>query len=452
MTDATTMYPQVTQETGAARVIEESLRRVRALQESLRRLISEVIPEDVDLIEPAAPPGQNRRGRRRGRTKRTRTRRARAPTDPEPPPGPTAWAAGPDHSRDSHPGVLTAPLFVMVAEAARALGLSPRQVRRMVAAGKLVGHAVDPDLVAVAGVAAAISPSHGAARFTAVSCNGKLSPVDSWRVPGRTRPAIKAAGPFVATTDASISATCPGNCPFKANGCYASSGLTRFPAERLDAAAKGFTAEQVIAEEVQQIDRAFRGGPIPQDGARGGRDLRLHVSGDVRSTIGAYMLGDEAERWVQRRGGASWTYTHAWREIPHEAWRSAISVLASVERPEDIEVARAAGYAAAITLEQFPSDRAFRLSGTTARMIPCPAETRGRTCVECRLCLDDKKLLERDIAIAFALHGPGAKLAREQLVQLRLENNGRAVSPRPGEFSSARGNKRRGAVGRGGPR
>lgn len=343
-------------------------------------------------------------------------------------------------------------MFVTVAQAARALGLSSRHVRRMVGTGRLVAHPADTNLVAIESVARAISSSQGAARFTAVSCNGKLSPVDSWRVLGRRRPAIKAVGPFVATTDTSISATCPVSCPFKAHGCYASSGLTRFSAERLDREARGFTAEQVIAEEVQQIDRAFGGGRIPQDGARGGRDLRLHVGGDVGSTIGAYMLGGEAERWVERCGGAPWTFTHAWREIPREAWGSAISVLASVERAEDIEGARAAGYAAAIALEQFPSDRAFRLPGTTARIIPCPAETRGRTCVECRLCLDDKKLLERNVAIAFALHGPGAKLAREQLVQPRLEKNGRAVSPRPGESNSARGNKRRGAVGRGGPR
>ncbi len=108
MTDAATMYQQVTPETGAGRVIEESLRSVHALQESLRRLNSEVVPEDVDLIEHAAPPGQKRRGRRRGRTKRSRTRKARAPTDPEPTPGPTAAAGGPDHGRDAQPGVLTA--------------------------------------------------------------------------------------------------------------------------------------------------------------------------------------------------------------------------------------------------------------------------------------------------------------------------------------------------------
>lgn len=357
-------------------------------------------------------------------------------------------------------------MFVTVAQAASALGLSSRHVRRMVGTGKLVAHPADTNLVAIDSVARAISSSQGAARFTAVSCNGKLSPVDSWRVLGRRRPAIKAVGPFVATTDTSISATCPVSCPFKAHGCYASSGLTRFSAERLDREARGFTAEQVIAEEVQQIDRAFGGGRIPQDGARGGRDLRLHVGGDVGSTIGAYMLGGEAERWVERCGGAPWTFTHAWREIPREAWGSAISVLASVERAEDIEVARAAGYAAAITLEQFPSDRAFRLPGTTARIIPCPAETRGRTCVECRLCLDDQRLLAIGAAVAFAVHGPAAKRARERLFKLRVARNSPEASQPPpqrrdvpgraeeepglGQIERARGNNSNEAANRGG--
>ena len=33
--------------------------------------------------------------------------------------------------------------------------------------------------------------------------------------------------------------------------------------------------------------------------------------------------------------------------------------------------------------------------------MPCPAETKGTTCVRCRLCLDAHKLLERNVAIAF---------------------------------------------------
>jgi len=236
------------------------------------------------------------------------------------------------------------------------------------------------------------------------------------QLPGRTRPGLKPSPPFVAVTNASIAATCGTACPFKDAGCYAQAGITRFVARRLDAAAAGLTAGQVIAQEVTLIDRSFRGGRVPQDGAKGGRDLRLHVGGDVGSAAGAQMLADAAERWEQRGGGRVWTMSHAWRDVPREAW-GPIAVLASVEHPVDIEVARARSYAAAIVVDRFPSARAFHLPGSTARIVPCPAElvdSAGKprtTCVQCRLCLD-RDLLALNIAIAFEVHGPGSKKAR----------------------------------------
>ena len=238
--------------------------------------------------------------------------------------------------------------------------------------------------------------------------------------------------PFVSTTDVSIAATCRDACPFKGGGCFAEAGFTRFMARRLDAAAEGLTADQVIAEEAQLIDTAFKGGRVPQDGARGGRDLRLHVGGDVGSTLGARLLAGAAARWRDRGGGAVWSFTHAWREVPREAW-GPISVLASVERPEDIEAARAAGYAAALVVDRFPSARAFTLPGSDTKIVPCPAETRSKTCVECRLCLDADKLLDRNVAIAFEAHGPTARRAREALVDLSTQTGQSAPSERLGD-------------------
>ena len=254
----------------------------------------------------------------------------------------------------------------------------------------------------------------GAARFVPKSLNRKLASVELIPTGGRPRP--QARGPFVSTTDASIAATCSSACPFKGSGCFAQGGLTQFTAKRLDEAARGLTADQVIAEEVRLIDSAFNSGRVPQDGARGGRDLRLHVGGDIGSTLGAQLLAGAAGRWRDRGGGAVWSFTHTWRDVPREAW-GPISVLASVERPEDIAAARAAGYAAAIVVDKFPSDKAFSVPGSNTKIIPCPAETRGKTCVECRLCLDADKLLKRNVAIAFQAHGPTARLAREVLAR-----------------------------------
>jgi hypothetical protein len=198
---------------------------------------------------------------------------------------------------------------------------------------------------------------------------------------------------------------------------------------KLDAAAYGHTAHEVTAAEVRLIDKAFPHG-VPQDGARGGRDLRLHVGGDILTTSQALMLAAAARRWRSRGGGTVWAFTHSWRNISRKAWGE-IEVLASVEVPADIEVARAAGYGAAIVVDRFPSKKAFYLPGSTARIIPCPAETTGKTCVECRLCLD-RDLLGMNAAVAFEAHGPAASAVREAVVQLRLGKDGAVAQGRRG--------------------
>lgn len=260
----------------------------------------------------------------------------------------------------------------------------------------------------------------GAASFQPKSCNRKLGPVALVPTAGRPRP--EAHPPFVASTYVSIASTCSSACPFKGNGCFIQHGPTRALASSLDVAARGIRALDVIREEVRLLDRSFRGGPIPPNGGAGPRDLRLHVGGDVGSESGARLLARAAERWRSRGGGLVWTYTHWWRKISREAWGDDISVLASVEGAEDIEAARQRGYASAIVVERFPSDKAFGLPGSPSTIVPCPAETRGRTCVECRLCFDDQKLLSQSRAIAFEAHGNGRKLVASTLVQLRRKS------------------------------
>jgi hypothetical protein len=256
--------------------------------------------------------------------------------------------------------------------------------------------------------------SSAASRFVAAARNPKLAPVIY--EPTATRPRPAPAAPYVCSTMTSIAATCPGRCRFKGHGCYAQAGFLSFTARKLDDAAIGLSSEDVIREEVRLIDRAFHGGAIPQDGACGGRDLRLHVVGDVGNTAGAKMLGQSATRWRQRGGGRVWTYTHCWRFIPRSAWGPDISVMASVEKPAEIEQARRRGYASVIVVEAFPDGaKAFRLAGSTTRIVPCPAETReGMTCIRCRLCLD-RDLLTLGRAIGLRPHGPGARAAAQAL-------------------------------------
>jgi hypothetical protein len=133
----------------------------------------------------------------------------------------------------------------------------------------------------------------GAARFHAVSSNRKLGPVDLVDV-GGDRPRPVPRRPFVSSTYASIEATCPDSCAWKRKGCFADAGFTKMAGALMDAAARGRDGFAVIQEEARLIRLAFRGLRVPQDGARGGRDLRLHVGGDVDSARGAAILGAAA--------------------------------------------------------------------------------------------------------------------------------------------------------------
>jgi hypothetical protein len=256
--------------------------------------------------------------------------------------------------------------------------------------------------------------------FQKKSSDRKLSPVAMVRVKSpkadfRRRPIPQ--GPHCSSTYVSISSTCPTSCVFKDNGCYVTSGFTASMSKKLDAEAADLDADEVIQNECATIDSAFpgltlpRSGRIPQDGARGGRDLRLHVGGDVGTQAGVKTLASAAHRWLARGGGTVWTYTHRWRKIPRSAWGE-ISVLASVEKPHEMREALARGYAPAITLREFPSDKAFELE--MVKVIPCPAETFGTTCVECRLCLD-RDLVRMKAAIGFAVHGFGKDRAARRL-------------------------------------
>jgi hypothetical protein len=209
----------------------------------------------------------------------------------------------------------------------------------------------------------------------------------------------------VSATYASIEATCDKSCPLMGNGCFAEGGRVALVVKRLANASTPLRAAQC---EAREIDRSFKGGPVPQDGYRGkGCDLRLHVSGDCRTTMAAATLGSAARRWRERGGGDVWTYTHAWRKVTRASWGESISVLASVERSEDGRKALEAGYAPAIVVSHHASPKAYEQDGV--RWIPCPAQTSDRKCVECRLCFDADALNARNAGIAFAAHGQSFK-------------------------------------------
>lgn len=90
----------------------------------------------------------------------------------------------------------------------------------------------------------------------------------------------------------------------------------------------------------------------------------------------------------------------------------AVAVLASVEQPAEIDVARKRGYASILVVADFQNTKAFKVPPSKATVVPCPAETHGTPCIRCRLCLDSD-LLAIKAAIGLRVHGQHGTAARK---------------------------------------
>ena len=200
-------------------------------------------------------------------------------------------------------------------------------------------------------------------------------------------------------TYTSIQTSCPKSCPLMGEGCYAELGYVGITSHRLDAEAKGNSPLDTARAEAKAIDNSYNGGDVPK-----GRDMRLHVAGDSRTILGTRVINKAVARWKQRGGGDCWSYTHAWQHVAREEW-SHVSILASVSNTNEVEAAREQGYAPAIVVPEHPSEKAFQLDGCDTKWIPCPAQTRGVGCTDCRLCFNADRLHDGNFGIAFAVHG-----------------------------------------------
>lgn len=218
---------------------------------------------------------------------------------------------------------------------------------------------------------------------------------------------VKISGGFeIAASYASIEKSCPDSCKLKNAGCYAQTSYVGMINQKLTKSAKKKRMKplDVAKKEARLIDESFDGGPIPQKGPKGGIDLRLHVSGDFSSKTAAKILGEAASRYKARQGGAVYTYSHNWRKISRDSFGKDLSVIASVDNIIEAKQAIAKGFATAIVVESFPNeDKAFEIEGI--KFIPCVQQTKDIPCVKCRLCFDDKKLVDIKANIAFASHG-----------------------------------------------
>lgn len=209
----------------------------------------------------------------------------------------------------------------------------------------------------------------------------------------------------IAATYLPISLTCSDNCSLKNKVCYAQTGYVGFTNRRLEKKLKRKTHDQIIGLEADQIRNSFKKNNIKDV------PLRLHVSGDCRTVKGATRLASAAQNYLDRGGGRVYTYTHSWRTLKRKRWGK-ISVLASIENPKETIQARKNGYASALVLKEFPSDKAFYLEGE--KFVPCPNQTLDITCSNCRLCFNSNGLYNTKTNIAFAAHS----IRKNNLIQI----------------------------------
>lgn len=207
----------------------------------------------------------------------------------------------------------------------------------------------------------------------------------------------------VDATYASIEGSCSNTCPLKDSGCYAQNSYVGIVVSRLDKEAEDKDPLSIARAEAKAINEAYNGQAIPLN-----RSLRLHVSGDCRTVLGAKTVNKAVGNWKRRGLGnnVAWSYTHSWRTVPRSEW-SNVEMLASIDSIDQATQARAHGYAPALVVSEHVSDKTYTLKGSDIKWIPCPNQLSDGLigCTDCRLCFNTKRLYDSNYGIAFSAHG-----------------------------------------------
>lgn len=130
--------------------------------------------------------------------------------------------------------------------------------------------------------------------------------------------------------------------------------------------------------------------------------LRAHVVGDASSTKAAYLIGSAMVRYERRSPNRSiaYTYTHGWQHpynVPADAWQGA-RVLASCETEQQVDKAKALGYATEWTYEEHLSKKIHVRKGVA--ILPCPNNFNSKVkCKSCMKCADIELLKKNDWTI-----------------------------------------------------
>lgn len=195
--------------------------------------------------------------------------------------------------------------------------------------------------------------------------------------------------------------TCPDECPLYGKGCYAKGRIFAIPERHGVVDETGYDAVLDLART------------MPQGGI-----FRANVSGDVLKSDGTLDQGyvDSLSYVAKKRQDTNvFSYTHAWRRpdvTPDMA--PGVTFNASTESAEGIEEAVAAGWPTVVT---DPGGAQTLIGQTIAgrKVVQCPAQTKGLTCEQCRLCARP----ERKSTVAFVVHGSGKNIAAKQVMEAR---------------------------------
>ena len=195
-----------------------------------------------------------------------------------------------------------------------------------------------------------------------------------------------------------VGPSCPSDCRFLHNGCYAERIQARRPAVAKNWATRAYG---LSAAQWRQWSGALASDLLRAD-ARNVRAVRLHVAGDWLSEgrlDRPYLAATFRALRAARQGGAKvrlWYYTHAPRVLGPRR-RDRLRALgcegfASVHEPEEARALAAIGWRLAIDCPE-PIKTAkpgFReILGT--RALVCPEQAKGVTCDDCGYCFRDTK-------------------------------------------------------------
>lgn len=219
-----------------------------------------------------------------------------------------------------------------------------------------------------------LSPNSYTYHFTRISRNAKTGPM------------------AVTTTSAN---SCPPDCGFRRNGCYAESGPLALHWRAVSAGTRGSSFDELLQEISSLRHRAL---------------WRHNQAGDLTpcapGTIDAHLLARLA---MANRGRRGFTYTHYRPTRPNQAAICSANELGFTVNLSAQTLAQADAYAAlgvgpvAVVLPAGTTKPARTPEGRL--VVVCPASVGNTDCLNCGIC----QQRDRAAIVGFPAHGAGAR-------------------------------------------